>query len=173
MYAVEAVFGGYGDDVIDLTGARSNSSDSPLINIQIHGDAGRDELVGNQFVMSNLNGGIGADRLTAGNRSDILDGGSGPSEIDSGTVFSGQARATGLESIFWGNVARLHYVVVNRYDAATDSFNITNTNGERLTWTRSDFEYRWNWHNDFTGASGELAQAGVEALGMDERTMFF
>jgi Ca2+-binding RTX toxin-like protein len=78
-----------------------------------------------------------------------------------------------FDELYIGSTGRLHYVVINGYDAATDSFTFTNTNGEVGTWTRAQFLGHWNWHDDFTGAFGEVAQAGVSLLGLRERTLFF
>ena len=78
-----------------------------------------------------------------------------------------------FDEIYIGSTARLHYVVINGYDAVTDRFTYTNTDGDVETWTRPEFLRHWNWHDDFTGGFGEVAEFGVSLLGMRERTLFF
>jgi uncharacterized protein YvpB len=72
-----------------------------------------------------------------------------------------------------GHYGKLHYVVLTGYDAATDRFSYTDTNGGRKTWTRAEFEDKWDWHGHFTGTAGQAAQAGLWTLGLRNRTLFY
>jgi Peptidase_C39 like family/RTX calcium-binding nonapeptide repeat (4 copies) len=71
-----------------------------------------------------------------------------------------------------GHYGRLHYVVMTGYDSATNSFTYTDTSGLQKTWTRAEFEDKWDWHGHFTGV-GEVAQAGLWAIGLRNRTLFY
>ena len=72
-----------------------------------------------------------------------------------------------------GTVGELHYVVVNGYDEATNSYRITNTDGVQSWWSYETLLHRWTWINDFTGVSGEAAQFALGLDGFKKRTMFY
>ena len=70
-----------------------------------------------------------------------------------------------FDEIYIGSTARLHYVVINGYDAVTDRFTYTNTDGDVRTWVRREFLRHWNWHDDFTGGFGEVAETACPSSG--------
>jgi len=66
----------------------------------------------------------------------------------------------------------LHYVVLNGIDEANVYF--MDTDGRQKHWSISEFLDRWNWGGTyFSGVDGDLAQAGLNALNVHERTIIW
>lgn len=72
-----------------------------------------------------------------------------------------------------GHYGKLHYVVMTGYNATTDKFSYTDTNGAQKAWSRNEFEDKWNWHGHFTGAAGQSAQASLWTMGLRNNTLFY
>jgi len=77
------------------------------------------------------------------------------------------------KSIFGGSVGVLHYVVLSGVDTAAQRLHYVDTDGVAKSWTYAQFEAKWTWADDFSGVTGEIAQGGVELLGLRQRTILF
>ena len=71
--------------------------------------------------------------------------------------------------IYLGTVPLMHYVVLNGYDAATQTVQYIDTNGAHGSWRMAQFDFNWKWFDYFSGL-GATYQLALYNLGLRKRT---
>lgn len=72
--------------------------------------------------------------------------------------------------IFVGTIGLMHYVVLDGYNASTQTVQYVDTNGAHGSWRMAEFDFHWKWFDYFSGL-GAGYQATLYGAGLRKRTL--